>query len=308
MIGLSGQDSDIRDVFSKARNLLPRPWPIDPPAQAFAENSISSNQSAILRLVYGDDVYAANRDDIDRSALIQAYGKPLLTALVLNTVAQKLKALVQTVDAPLLDPSDIETLIGGITCLRDHVAMFADHDRYRFIRSLIEIEGRIVTILQTGAYDPASANYYRPLSRGNTLQIPLDPANSTSGFREFAAALALLGLAESDGRCTITSVPSGAAITGSAVISTSARASLRLFLVVDEAAVVRLTAAGAVSDADEDAVLVYARGPAPRLRRTPSRPKGRRGRPSLRAFGVAQALEACLNVPDLRRRFEETVL
>jgi len=308
MIGLSGQDSDIRDVFSKARQLVPWPWPSDPPAQVFAEDAIAHNQSAILRLVYGADAYAAARANIDSGALVRAYGKPLLTAIVLHTVAQKLKALVRTVEAPSLDDSGLDELEGGITCLRDQVARLADGDRNSFIRAFIEREGRLVAILQAGALDPATVGHYRPLSRGSIGQIPIEPSNATSGFREFAAALALLGLAESDGTCTITLAPRGSANEGSVEVSTRARASVRLFLVVDEAAVARLTATGAVSDADEDAVIVYARGPAPRLRRTPTRRKGRLGRPTLRTLGVAEALEACVDLPDLRRRFKEAVL
>lgn len=46
MIGLSAQDSDIKDLFSKAKNQMAWPWPSDPPAQMFADDALGHEHPA----------------------------------------------------------------------------------------------------------------------------------------------------------------------------------------------------------------------------------------------------------------------
>ena len=128
MIGLSAQDENIQRVFAQAEADMRWSWPADPPAHIFGGSRLESDHVNMLRVVYGDD-YNANAAQIEQEALIRAYGKPLLTALVLFVLTAKLAAYLAEADAPQLQDADRQQLTDGLHALCRRLAGAADRAR-----------------------------------------------------------------------------------------------------------------------------------------------------------------------------------
>jgi hypothetical protein len=124
MIGLSAQDTDIQEMFAEAGALMTWEWPCDPPAYVFAEDTLGQDQLNILRVAY-KDAYDDNVVAVETSALLRAYAKPALAALVLHALCSKLKAYVRCSNAPRLAQDDFDRLDAGLESLRDRVAAAA---------------------------------------------------------------------------------------------------------------------------------------------------------------------------------------
>jgi hypothetical protein len=92
VIGLSAQDTNIRDVFREGKAAMAWPWPSHPPAYVFAEELVGDDQRVILASVYRD-TYDAHPDGVTEASQIRAFAKPLLVAIVLDVLRRKLAAL-----------------------------------------------------------------------------------------------------------------------------------------------------------------------------------------------------------------------
>lgn len=82
VLGLSIQDANLQNVFTKAKAVNPWPWPCAPSAAAhvFCEDGITEGQRDVLRVVYGDD-YNTNINDIHNGSHIRAWAEQVLIAL-----------------------------------------------------------------------------------------------------------------------------------------------------------------------------------------------------------------------------------
>jgi hypothetical protein len=134
MIGLSGQDTNIQDIFAATPTIHEWHWPSSPPAFTCAEDAIGPHQRNILRVAYRDD-YSPNSAAIEFSALLRAYAKPLLVALVLHVLVAKLEALARLSRAGGFPPTDVALLGDGLRQVRDLASAAADGDREAFIRA-----------------------------------------------------------------------------------------------------------------------------------------------------------------------------
>jgi hypothetical protein len=176
MIGLSAQDENIKAVFSAARARMHWPWPSDPPAHVFAGDGLGRDHLTILKMVYRDH-YEGNEAAIGETALIRAYGAQLLTALILQAALAKLRVFLTTCDAPRLGAPDREALAGGIRVLRDLAAAHGDHDRLAFMRALIGIQTRALTLFRSGKEPMAGTVRYQRHARtrsGTGIDRPCD--------------------------------------------------------------------------------------------------------------------------------------
>jgi hypothetical protein len=133
MIGLSAQDTNIQQIFADGQVLMRWQWPCALPAHVFAEDRLGPDQVNILRIVYRA-AYAGHRPQVEASALLRAYAKPALTAIVLHILCTKLRTLIHAIDAPRLPAADRSTIESGVLHLRDRLAEHADGDRLRFVR------------------------------------------------------------------------------------------------------------------------------------------------------------------------------
>src|SRR5262249_9767947 len=55
MIGMSGQDTNIQQIFHLARERTPWPWNDVPPAHVFAEDQLGEDHKRILQISYAHD-------------------------------------------------------------------------------------------------------------------------------------------------------------------------------------------------------------------------------------------------------------
>jgi hypothetical protein len=144
MIGLSAQDHNIRTIFVQAEARMPWRWTGNPPAYIFAENDLGADQQSLLQCVYRNDYTSATRQSIIDSALIKAYSKPLLVAIVLHVLCAKLQAFVALVEETGLAEADRIRLISGLLAVRDRLAQKVEPNHLEFITILIRQSSRIL--------------------------------------------------------------------------------------------------------------------------------------------------------------------
>ena len=303
MIGLSAQDTNIQDIFAAAQARMQWPWPSVPPAQVFAEDAIGQDQRNVLRCVYRD-AYDVNTAAIEASALLRAYAKPLLVALVLYVVCAKLGAFVALAEAPHLSQAEREDIQQGIRLLRNRVGAAADGNRLDFIRSLVRALSRGLAVFREGRPPAADSTVYAAIGLSPLHQIGGDPDLATSGMRECAAAIGLFGLGD---------MPNGWALdfgrspNGKDGVLTAGPAGhrARIYFAANTESALQLEIGGIVSDADGDAVVVHSTAHVPRQARSPRVPPGRTGRPSPRHVNMRDLLRESATLADLQHRFRE---
>ena len=113
VVGLSAQDFNIQTSVQQAATNLGRTWPVTPPAVVFALEDLKQSQRNVLRITYGKG-FAEHRDEIEAAALLGAYAQPVLLALVLYTLADKLSSLVAAIPPTAIDDVTKQALQAGI--------------------------------------------------------------------------------------------------------------------------------------------------------------------------------------------------
>lgn len=305
MVGLSAQDVNIQFLFGKARAVTAWKWPCDPPAHVFAEDTLGQDQRNILRVVYRDD-YDGNIAAIEASALFRAYAKAALTALVLHVLGAKLRMFLLNVDAPSLPEAERTVVAQGIVTLRDKVAVAAEPDRLAFIHALIRTAKQAMALFQEGS--PAANRRYRALSEVPIHRISADANLATSGVREVAAALGVIGLGDSAGNWAAQEADASDPRTGSLRLVSGAN-TVRIFFAANDRAGVQLEINGLVAPGDTDAIIIHSTSPVPKMARSPLAAPGRTGHAGLRNVGMAELLHEATSSDNLCERFrEEAVL
>jgi hypothetical protein len=303
MIGLSAQDSNIQDLFAAANALMTWNWPCAPPAYVFAEDALGQDQINILRFVYRE-FYATHAAEIEAGALFRAFAKPALTALVLHVLFEKLHTFARLVHAPRLAAADHDAIKQGLILLRNRIADSADSDRLAFVRTLVTASSRSLSLFQEGGTPPTGSTAYRPLGRFPIQLIASDPTLPTSGMREMASALGILGLGDADATWRVAESNLANPAAGALSVHT-ALGETRVFFAANHRASVQLEINLFVSPDDKDAIVIHSTAPVFRMARSPRATRGRTGHPGLRNVGMAELLRDADGVNDLRRRFRE---
>lgn len=308
VVGLSAQDSNIKDVFVQGANTMAWSWPSHPPAYVFAEETLGQDQRTVLKCVYGD-AYDAHRPAIEKYAQIHAFAKPLLTALVLELLCRKLVAYVHQAPAPYMQVADFDALGAGLRTLRDRLAAAAEPDRLAFVRTFVVESARMLDLFREGR-PPNGAFRYRPLGIQPINMIAGLPDLMTSGLPELAAALGALGLGEASGDWTLGRAdprePTSGAVT---VMPTGGKGAQKVFFVANVEAALQLYLAGVIRDDEPDAVIFYSTAPPSRLPRSPRAAPGRTGAAVIREVGVRPLLSHAVTLADFQKRLrEEAVL
>jgi hypothetical protein len=304
MVGLSAQDVNIQFLFGEARAVMAWEWPCDPPAHVFAEDALGPDQRNILRVVYRDD-YDGNIAAIETSALFRAYAKPALTALVLHVLGAKLQTLVQNVDAPHLTEAERSAVGQGIVSLRNKVAVAAEPDRLAFIHALIRTARQAMGLFQEGT--SVAGRRYRALGDVPVHRISADANLTTSGVRELAAALAVIGLGDSAGNWAVREPDPADPRTG-ALRLVSGGNTIRIFFAANARAGVQLEINGLVTPGDTDAIVIHSTSPVPKMARSPLAAPGRTGHAGLRNVGMAELLHEATSSDNLGERFREEAI
>ena len=301
MVGLSAQDSNIRLLVAQAAGILPWRWPASPHACVFCEDELSADHGSALERAYGAD-YAAHSADIRKSAVVPAYGKPLLLALALHCLTDKLCVLAG-IASQRLSAADVASLKGALVELRNIVGASSAPAPLDLVQRLVRTMSNALAIFEEGAAPVVAGPVrYRPISMQPACQIAAHHS-PTSGRAELAVALALLALGHHNKTWSLSH--SSAVSDGSIVVDAPAgRATL--FLVANEQAAIGL---GDHHTLDGRTVVVHSLKRAPRVARSPVGPRGRTGSSVPREVSIGQILSEVTTLRDLTERFRhEAVL
>ena len=267
MVGLSAQDKNIQDIFTSIGAQSGWDWSESPSAVVFSGTKLTQNQKDILALTY-TKAWTGSKSDICDASLIPAYGKSLLPALVLSVLTRKLKALASLADAPNFNDADRARLDEGLITLRNRVAEAGATDLLALMRTLGAVVARVRAQIQDGD-SPAGALPYFPISNGPAAQLVHDPAIRSTGQREAAAALAVVGSVVQTGDWTA-ATENPLVVTSGAVRISAGLGSAKIFFAANDHIIGELLKAGAFSETDRDAVIVCAGEATPRQHRSPS--------------------------------------
>lgn len=283
MLGFSAQDANIRKVFGLAKATQSWAWPGELPAYVMAEEAIGEAQRTLLGNVYRDQFESGDRAAIMASAHLQAFAKPLLTALIVWTYAAKLQRAARLGDFDLTDEL-AEWVDEGIINLRNRIAAADTGDHLAFVDALIGGLSRTKRIFLAGKSNPG-ASRYEPLTQGPVSQMTQDVESETNGLPEAAIIAATLAKGAEAGYWSIEPPVSGDDRAATARIKKGALTN-RIFVLGKPEAEQALYASGAVLEEDEDAVLVHARPMYARMQRSPRRAPGRTGAVGPRRVGM----------------------
>lgn len=302
MMGLSAQDANIQALFAVAQNHSPWAWPGARPSIVFSEDRVGADQHGMLQNVYRASITPDNRQQVTDGALIRAYAKPLLLALVLHVLCAKLCKLVEIAPSALSGAGRGE-LCAGIVQLRNLLADAANGDRLGFVRAFVEGSSRLISLYRDGSAGSAP-RVYHPLTDVPLHRIHGNAAIPASGLRELAAAIGILGMGVRDGHWALGGTDLDDPSSGVLAVESALGASNVLFAANSHVAL-KLQHSGHVS---AGAVLLHGAEIAAVMSRSPRAAPGRTGKLAAREVSVADLLMEAADSGDLMQRFREAVV
>lgn len=301
MLGLSAQDTNIQQVFVKARTQLPATFPAYPPAVMISENQIGAHQRSLLQNFYRND-YATQSAAINTASLVRAYARSLLPALWLFVLCSKLAALIDKA-APGLPAADRDALRRGLVQIRDHAASAADpNDHEGYMLAALGLAGRAMNLFRRGRAPTAGGGIYSPLTDSGLTRSLAAPHLDTDGLVELALTLGLVGcgMQAGDWTCVISDLADGKA---GALALEGVSGQSEVFFAASAHAAAQLFAQGHVAD-DDDAVVVHSFEVPVRAARHPTSAPGRTGRVVLREFSVSSIADGAVSLDTLLKQFK----
>jgi hypothetical protein len=303
MLGLSAQDANIQAIFARAEAQMAWPWPGHRPSYVFSEDAIGVDQRSLLINVYRQAYTPATRDQIRDSALIRAYAKTLLVALVLHVLCSKLRRLIELAPGALV-VADRQQLQEGVVIVRNQLGAAAGPDRLAFVQVFVDQMSRAIMFFRDGHTQDAPRPY-NPITPMPVQQIAGDMNLPALGWREAAVAAGILGVGVNVGVWTLDAIDALDPTAG--VIRVNAGASsVKVFIAANSQAALRLRVFGHVVDGDE-VILIHSLEAAPRLHRSPRGVPGRTGRVGPREVSIADLLKEVATSAELVQRFREEV-
>ena len=304
MVGLSAQDADVQEIFSRATTRLAWKWASDPSAVVFAEEKVGPDQVGLLKLVYRED-YFPNREEIVASARLGSYGKPLLLGLVLYVLAEKLMVLVASLDGSSLSSEDSVELGKGIRVLRDRLGAAVKNDFHKFTVELVQAVAFGLGMFRHGVPPPESSETYEALSGQPMRLTQAEPNFSGTGLRMLAVAVSLLGKGAMEGWWELEAGDPSDPGAGNCKITGDQTRRSRAFLVRDSGVLAKLQAEGYVDLSDPDVLAIHATSIAPRQNHSPARNYGRSIERRGREVDIGAVVEAANGAEDLFERFRQ---
>lgn len=304
MIGMSAQDENIKHLFAVANAQKGWKWTDKPTPIVFSAQELGDHQKNLLNVAYGEAAYEAHRDAICEEARLQAYGKPLLLALVLNVLTNKLEVLASDVEAPNLDGEAQAAIASGLRHLRNRVAEADVGDRLTLARSIASGMARARHQLQNGTSNPGIQQYF-PLDGEPAPRMKNKLALRASGQREAAVALGLIGLDEHAATWE-SSIDDPTKARSGALRLNSPNGTARIFLAANDDVITSLLECGAFDENDGDAVVICSGRVAERQQRSPSGNR-RDGSSAPRYVALRPMLIDVADIDDLRERFRSEI-
>lgn len=315
MIGLSAQDENFHTIFAAAIQDLPRSWPASPPSVILSEERLESYHQSVLRTTYGD-TYQGSASAIKESSLLGAYGKPVLLALVLSSLTEKLSFMVVHAIDSTWGAESVRQLQADLLGIRDHVARYADplesaaleHEakmefQRHFVARLIDVSNLALTVFRTGRAPIPGGGRYQPLSDRPAAQSVLNVDFPSKQFGRLGVALALIGRGLTAGQWSADPGDSTLALDGVIRLVTAHR-STRVFFVKDAATLTQLEIGASFEGCEADVLIVVADEEPPTQTRSPRSRFGRDGKTSVGRFSVASSIADTDSVDDLYEAFK----
>lgn len=299
MIGLSGQDTNIQQLFS-ANGWS---WSSDPVPIIFSAQELSDGQKSILEGAYQGD-YEANRDKIRADATLPAFGKSLLLALLLSTMFGKLAALAGLLTSPAVGTAGKQSVVEGLKALERAAAQAGNANRYECARTIAALMGRVTEQFLGGA-GSAGRRPYTPLSAQPAHLMQQDPTVGFSGRPEAAAALGLIGQGLVANHWSV-AVDDPERPTSGALRLVAPAAQARVFLAANDDNINKLIASGAFDEEDDDVVVICSRKVTPRQQRSPSK-SWRTGKATPRYVSISDLLGGAASFDEVQGRFNREV-
>lgn len=303
VIGLSIQDENLQQLISQAAAELLREWPIDPPAEMFADEELGPDQVNVLKIVYGEEVFAKNAAEITSRSLVRAFGKPFLTALVIFVLRTKLGAYLARAEAPGLGQPDREGLDHGLDHLTSRLGAVAVSDPLSFVRGLVLAQDRALSLFREGALGSEDGRYTR-ITRDAVSRVASDPELSTNGLSELAASLALLGRGEASKTWALDLGPTGSGSSGAIKVVKDGEEAAVIFA-ANGAAMVKLHRDGVADLNASDTVVISSTDPVEAPARSPQAAYGRTGGERGRLVYVRELLTSAPDLASLEERFRQ---
>lgn len=299
MIGLSGQDTNIQQLFG-ANGWV---WDSVPVPIVFSAQDLSEGQKSILEGAYQGD-YEANREQIRKDATLRAFGKPLLLALLLSTLFGKLATVADLLTSPALGAAGKQKLVDGLKALELAAAQAGNADHYECARTIAALVGRASEQF-LGGQCAAGRRPYLPLSSQPARLMRTDPAVMLSGQPQAAAALGLIGRGLAANKWSV-GVDDAEQQTSGALRLVAPAAQARVFLAANDDNINQLIASGAFDETDPDVVVICSRKVTPRQQRSPSA-SWRTGKASPRYVSVSDLLDGSASIDEIQDRFNSEV-
>ncbi|MCC4306324.1 SIR2 family protein, partial [Rhodococcus sp. 3-2] len=312
MLGLSAQDANLHTVFAAAIQDLARPWPASPPAVVLSEEHLESYHRSLLRTTYGSN-HQGNASAIARSALLGAYGKPTLLALVLSSLTEKFSFLIEHEVTGVLGSDAAKQLQSDLLSLRDSAAGHADPDssgtlkhseivefQREFLARLIDVTNLALNIFRTGRSMPtAGGRRYEPISDRPVAQAVHSADFPSEQFGRLGVALALIGRGLASDYWSV--VPGDSKTPDGGVVRlVTGRRDARVFFVKDSTTLAKLD----FDDNDGNMLIVIADEEPRAITRSPRSRFGRIGKVSAGRFNVASGIADTDSADDLFEAFK----
>lgn len=315
MIGLSAQDANLHSVFASAIQDLARPWPASPPAVVLSEERLESYHRNLLKLTYGSNGQVS-ASDVAQSALLGAYGKPTLLALVLASLTDKLSFLIEHGVGTALGSAAVKQLQSDLRSLRDSAASHTDPEtgeplehwaiaelQRNFTRRLIDVTNLVLTVFRAGRFPSPADGRYGPLSDRPITQAVCSADFPSAQFGRLGVALALIGRGLASGQwCAVpgdTNQPSGGVVR----LLTGER-DTRVFFVKDASTLMKLELQDSVDVNAYDVLVVVTDEEPPVFTRSPRLRFGRDGKVNAGRFNVASIISDSGSADDLYEAFK----
>jgi hypothetical protein len=275
IVGLSAQDANIHTVWHQATQNLARPWLASPHAIVFAEQRLHHHHKHVLQVAYGDD-YSANADAIGESALLGAYAKQALVALLLFTLADKLCLLIGSVSELSFPDADLQRVRTDVRVLRNLLAGLADSDPRAFMETMVPRLALALMVFRTGRTPDAGDVPYQPISIAPIAKAIESADFPAATLGRLAVIVSLLGRGLAEGLWSLalgTPVRPGDGV----VRVATGRQTARVFVVADSRSLSQLEVDGIVDLDDDDVLVIQAEATQVPATRSPRAHYGRTG-------------------------------
>lgn len=275
-IGLSIQDANLQSQILHA-GIEVDPPPRNPPRVLFTVDTLTDDQKRALRRIYTDNVYWAERQQIEDTARMTLYAKPLLGGLYVRTIFKKVELLLNA-GAGQMTNEQLNLVVQFLSAVKTSICQTYDpiadpSARWRALADSIPSQLALFLRLyrkQTGLLD---ANEYEAICSQSCGQLHGDPNLSFIEFHRLLLGLSLLWEGATRGLWMVTAQTDATGQSGQLIIERRGKRR-RLFVVMrGQVAISRLSINGLVDLTDpSDVTLLYPVEHQPQIRATmPSR-------------------------------------